>query len=116
MKFDDLYNKLMTEEIVLEGKKDKYVLFIKRTLYGKGGRINVVYQLKPFEQLTKEEKNIIKNDMGPSWGYKNGYDGSDIMGYDEVTVLFGSKKDLIRELKGLKDTYDSVKEEIPRAL
>jgi len=107
MNFDQIVN------TILEGKKDEWVLFIKRNLWGEDGNTEVTYQLKPAVQLTNKEKNIIKNDMESSYGYKNGYDGSDIMGYDEVTVVFGSKKELDKEIKDLKYTYDNVKEEKP---
>jgi len=104
MNFDKLVN------TILEGKKDEWVLFIKQDVFGDDG-ITTVLQLKPASLLTKEEKHIIKKEMRPAHAYMNAYEGSDVMEYDEVTVVFGSKKKLDKEAKDIKNIHDNVKME-----
>ena len=61
---------------------------------------------------TQDEKDAIKNKMRRAHSYMNGYEGNDVIGYDEVTVLFGTKKDLEKQIKEIKDVYYNVKQEM----
>jgi hypothetical protein len=107
MSFDQIVN------TILEGKKDEWVLFIKQDLViNDDDPVDVIIQLKPVSYITDEEKDAIKNKMRRAHSYMNGYEGNDVIGYDEVTVLFGTKKDLEKEIKSIKDVYYNVKQEM----
>jgi len=107
MNFNQLVN------TILEGKKDEWVLFIKQDLVtDDDDSADVIIQLKPESYITDEEKDAIKNKMRRAHAYMNGYEGNDVIGYDEVTVLFGTKKDLEKEIKSIKDVYYNVKQEM----
>jgi hypothetical protein len=98
---------------ILEGKKDEWVLFIKQDLVmDDDDSADVIIQLKPESYITDEEKDAIKNKMRRAHSYMNGYEGNDVIGYDEVTVLFGTKKDLEKQIKEIKDVYYNVKQEM----
>jgi len=98
---------------ILEGKEDKWVLFIKQDLViNDDDPVDVIIQLKPESYITDEEKDAIKNKMRRAHSYMNGYEGNDVIGYDEVTVLFGTKKELEKEIKEVKDVYYNVKQEM----
>ncbi len=107
MNFDQLVN------TILEGKKDEWVLFIKQDLViNDDDPADVIIQLKPVSYITDEEKDAIKNKMRRAHSYMNGYEGNDVIGYDEVTVLFGPKDYLEKEIKEIKDVYYNVKQEM----
>jgi len=104
MNFDQIVN------TILEGKKDEWVLFIKHTLWsGRSTGEGPVLQLKPVSYLSDKEKQIIKNKMKRDDGYTNAYLGFDIMGYEGVTVVFDTKKNLDKEIENIKELYNSVK-------
>ena len=105
------FNRLVNT--ILEGKKDEWVLFIKQDLVtDDDDSADIIIQLKPESYITDEEKDAIKNKMRRAHSYMNGYQGNDVIGYDEVTVLFGTKKELEKEIKEIKDVYYNVKQEM----
>jgi hypothetical protein len=105
--FDQLVN------TILEDKKDEWVLFIKQDLVvDDDDPADVIIQLKPVGYITDEEKDAIKNKMRRAHSYMNGYEGNDVIGYDEVTVIFGPKKELEKEIEEIKDVYYNVKQEV----
>jgi hypothetical protein len=96
-------------QIVLEALKNEWVLFVKHKVPDDDDKdVETTLHLKPANYLTAEEKLAIKKEMRPNEHYKKAYTGYSVLGYEELTVIFGSREYLNDEKEYLKNSYKSV--------
>jgi len=109
---DKDFNSLVSA-LLEKAEDEKWVLIMKEKLR-QSVAYKMVYTIKPESDLTEQEIKAIKTEMRPAHAYLKGYTGYDLFGYDEVNIIFDTKKKLEKEIYWYKMGSEAeIKEEIP---